>query len=203
MKEPSAPTLCRAITAESFLLLANRHGVHKISRVDNKGTSIIKDAQSPLALDFNYKTNEIYFSDVGDDQIYRANINTGTKEVLVKNRKLKADGLAFDWIYRNIYFTVVGEYTIEVVDINGRNGRVLFRDSLNAPRSIAVDPLEGWMYWSDWGDNGKIERAGMDGSNRNVILWDNIRWVNGLTLDYVNKRLFWVRISQNNFTFYE
>lgn len=202
MKEPSAPTVCKAITAESFLLLANRHGIHKISRVDNKVTSIIKDTKSPLALDFNYKTGEIYFSDVGDDQIYRASMN-GTKEVLLKNRKLKADGLAFDWIYRNIYFTVVGESTIEVVDMSGKFGKVLLNDSLNAPRAIAVDPLEGWMYWSDWGDNGKIERAGMDGSNRNVILWDNIRWVNGLTLDFVNKRLFWVSILQNNFTYYE
>lgn len=193
MKEPSAPTVCKAITAKSFLLLSNRHGIHKISRVDKKVTSIIKDAMSPLALDFNYNLGEIYFSDVGDDQMYRARMD-GTKEVLLKKRKLKSDGLAFDWIYRNIYFTVVDESTIEVVDMSGKIGKVLFKDDLNAPRAIVVDPLEGWMYWSDWGDNGKIERAGMDGSNRNVILWDKIRWVNGLTLDYVNKRLFWVRI---------
>ncbi|CAO1412555.1 unnamed protein product [Diamesa serratosioi] len=187
--------LCKATTTASYLLLANRHGIHKISRVDKKVTSIIKDTTSPLALDFNYKMDEIYFSDVGDEHIYKASMN-GRKEVLLKNRKLKSDGLVFDWIYKNIYFTVVGDNTIEVVDISGTVGKVLFKDDLNAPRAIAVDPLEGWMYWSDWGDNGKIERAGMDGSNRNVILWDNIRWVNGLTLDYVNKRLFWVDVKE-------
>ena len=49
------------------------------------------------------------------------------------------------------------------------------------------------MYWTDWGEVPKIERAGMDGSleTRAVIVDDNIYWPNGLTMDYDNERIFW------------
>lgn len=39
------------------------------------------------------------------------------------------------------------------------------------------------MYWTDWGDNARIERAGMDGSQRQVIVSSNLRWPNGLVVD--------------------
>ena len=47
------------------------------------------------------------------------------------------------------------------------------------------------MYWSDWGDKAKIERASMDGSNRKVIIKDNLTWPNGLAIDFDKKRLYW------------
>ena len=49
------------------------------------------------------------------------------------------------------------------------------------------------MYWTDWGDNPKIERAGMNGDirTRRVIVRDNIHWPNGLTLDYAQSKLYW------------
>ena len=49
------------------------------------------------------------------------------------------------------------------------------------------------IYWTDWGYNPKIERAGMDGdpSTRQTIVRGNLGWPNGLTIDYTNKRLYW------------
>lgn len=44
--------------------------------------------------------------------------------------------------------------------------KTLFHEKLGAPRSIAIYPIEGWMFWTDWGFNAKIERAGMDGTHR-------------------------------------
>lgn len=50
------------------------------------------------------------------------------------------------------------------------------------------------MYWTDWGEMPKIERAGMDGNplSRQVIVKTNIHWPNGLTLDYEDSKIFWV-----------
>ena len=48
------------------------------------------------------------------------------------------------------------------------------------------------MFWSDWGRDPKIERAGMDGTHREVIVRGSVRWPNGLTLDLVLDRLYWV-----------
>lgn len=47
------------------------------------------------------------------------------------------------------------------------------------------------MYWTDWGANPKIEKAGMDGSARGAIVTGNLTWPNGLTIDQATNRLFW------------
>lgn len=48
------------------------------------------------------------------------------------------------------------------------------------------------MYWSDWGATPRIERAGMDGSHRTTIVNYDVKWPNGITLDLVRKRIYWV-----------
>jgi sugar lactone lactonase YvrE len=51
------------------------------------------------------------------------------------------------------------------------------------------------MYWSDWANGasqrGKIERAWMDGSNRQVFVEKDLHWPNGLSLDYLERKLYW------------
>lgn len=47
------------------------------------------------------------------------------------------------------------------------------------------------MFWTDWGTNPRIEKAGMDGSNRMVIIQDGLGWPNGLTIDRPLSKLMW------------
>ena len=47
------------------------------------------------------------------------------------------------------------------------------------------------MFWTDWGEEPKIERAEMDGSNRSVIIRQQIHWPNGLTIDYGAGKIYW------------
>lgn len=68
---------------------------------------------------------------------------------------------------------------------------VLIWENLDRPRDIVVDPVGGFMYWTDWGASPKIERAGMDASNRLVIISSNLTWPNGLAIDYESQRLYW------------
>ena len=52
-----------------------------------------------------------------------------------------------------------------------------------------------YMYWSDWGEEARIERAGMDGSNRTILHNTDLIWPNGITIDYENQKLYWIDAS--------
>lgn len=47
------------------------------------------------------------------------------------------------------------------------------------------------MYWTDWGEVPKIERADLDGTERLVLVNTSLGWPNGLALDYQERRIYW------------
>uniref|UniRef100_A0A3Q3VLC5 Uncharacterized protein n=1 Tax=Mola mola TaxID=94237 RepID=A0A3Q3VLC5_MOLML len=102
------------------------------------------------------------------------------------------EGLAVDWVHKNIYWTDSGNKSISVATGDGRKRKVLIATELSEPRAIAVDPHQGFMYWSDWGDRAKIEKSGLNGVDRQVLVSEHIEWPNGITLDLSNRRLYWV-----------
>lgn len=54
-----------------------------------------------------------------------------------------------------------------------------------------------WMYWTDWEEDkiddsvGRIEKAWMDGFNRQIFVTSKMLWPNGLTLDFHTNTLYW------------
>lgn len=47
------------------------------------------------------------------------------------------------------------------------------------------------MYWTDWGENPKIECANLDGQERHVLVNTSLGWPNGLALDLQEGKLYW------------
>lgn len=47
------------------------------------------------------------------------------------------------------------------------------------------------MYWTDWGEVPKIERADLDGMERVVMVNTSLGWPNGLALDYHERKIYW------------
>ena len=96
-----------------------------------------------------------------------------------------------DWVTSKLYWTDAGTNRIEVANLDGSMRSLLIWDGLDRPRDIVVDPVGGFMYWTDWGQTPKIERAGMDGTQRSVIVMSNLTWPNGLAIDHEGERLYW------------
>ena len=80
------------------------------------------------------------------------------------------DGIAVDYQGRNIFWTDTGKNHIEVARLDGSFRKILISDDLDEPRDIALDLVNGYMYWSDWGESARIERAWMDGTHRQIIV---------------------------------
>ncbi|XP_011330975.1 very low-density lipoprotein receptor isoform X2 [Ooceraea biroi] len=198
LKDPRNLTHCKAAEGHASLLFARRHDIRKVALDRQEMTAIVNNTKMATALDFVFRTGMIFWSDVSEKKIYKAPIDEGNERtVVIENDLTTSDGLAVDWIYSHIYWTDSGKDTIELANFEGNMRKTLIRDRIHEPRAIALNPLEGWMFWTDWSDEARIERAGMDGSHRSVIVGNDVKWPNGLTLDLIGKRVYWVDAKLN------
>ena len=104
-----------------------------------------------------------------------------------------AEGLAYDWIHGNLYWSDTVKSTIELLTMTGLYRKTILKEKLDKPSGIAVDPRDGqkWIYWTDWGEKPRIEKSGLDGSNRALVVPTNIKMPVDLTIDYTENRLYW------------
>ncbi|KAK9298041.1 hypothetical protein QLX08_008537 [Tetragonisca angustula] len=198
LKDPRNHTRCKAAEGHASLLFTRRHDIRKVALDRLEMTNIVKDTKMAAALDFVFRTGMIFWSDSSEKKIYKAPIDEGNERTVVIDDGLTtSDGLAVDWIYSHIYWTDSKKSTIELANFEGNMRKTLIRDRVQEPRAIALNPLEGWMFWTDWSDEARIEKAGMDGSHRTVIVDHDVQWPNGLTLDLIGKKIYWVDAKLN------
>ena len=136
----------------------------------------------------------MFWTDYVDKRLYRSQLkdNDSMRSVVIEDNFRRSDDVAIDWVYNNIYWTSGARKAISVTNLEGDFIIDVVDDDLQNPQSIAVHPKKGWMFWSDAGNDSKIEKCGMDGSSRVVLVTNNVVWPTGLTLDLVNERVFWL-----------
>ncbi|XP_048343554.1 LOW QUALITY PROTEIN: prolow-density lipoprotein receptor-related protein 1 [Sphaerodactylus townsendi] len=177
-------------------------GMDMGAKVPDEHMIPIENLMNPRALDFHAETGFIYFADTTSYLIGRQKIDGTDRETILKDGIHNVEGIAVDWMGNNLYWTDDGpKKTISVARLQkaAQTRKTLIEGKMTHPRAIVVDPLNGWMYWTDWEEDpkdskrGKIERAWMDGSNRNVFITSKtVLWPNGLSLDIPAKVLYWV-----------
>ncbi|XP_013065627.2 low-density lipoprotein receptor-related protein 6-like [Biomphalaria glabrata] len=179
---------------EKMLLLARRSDIRKISLDTSDYTDValqLKDVSHAIILDYDIAEGMVYWTDEKIKKIQRAYLNGSGQEAIVTTEVDNPDGLAIDWIAKNLYWTDTGTDRIEVSRLNGSSRKVLISDGLLEPRAICLNPVDGYMYWADWGKPPAIERAFLDGTNRTVIVSSEVGWPNGLAVDIVHRKLYW------------
>ncbi|XP_037535815.1 low-density lipoprotein receptor-related protein 1 [Nematolebias whitei] len=204
LPSPGNPTICKSVSDEEpFLIFANRYYLRKLNLDGSNYTLLKQGLNNAVALDFDYRQQMIYWTDVNTQgsMIRQMHINGSNVQVLHRTLLSNPDGLAVDWVGGNLYWCDKGRDTIEVSKLNGAYRAVLVNSGLKEPRAVAVDVRYGYLYWSDWGDNPHIGRIGMDGTNRSVVVQDKITWPNGLTLDFINDRVYWADAREDYIAF--
>uniref|UniRef100_S4RVU3 Low density lipoprotein receptor-related protein 6 n=1 Tax=Petromyzon marinus TaxID=7757 RepID=S4RVU3_PETMA len=184
----------RHVGPAELLLLARRTDLRTISLDTPDFTAVmlpLEGVRHAIALDFHPGGGHVYWTDDNAQTIRRARLDGSASEVLVSLEIEHPDGIAVDWVARNLYWTDTGTDRIEVARLDGSSRRVLVSDGLDEPRAIVLDPMAGYMYWSDWGELPKIERAYLDGTERSVLVNTSLGWPNGLALDYSEGKIYW------------
>ncbi|XP_046386652.1 prolow-density lipoprotein receptor-related protein 1 isoform X2 [Ischnura elegans] len=184
---------CKANSSvEPKLIFSNRYYIREVD-FEGHVNLLAHNLTNAVALDFDWQEMCIYWSDVTalGSSLKRMCQNNNTIQVLHSATLRNPDGLAVDWVGRNLYWCDKGHDTIEVSKLDGRYRKVLINTGLQEPRAITLDPYHGYMYWTDWGAKPCIEKAGMDGTDRKIIVNDSLGWPNALTIAYETGELFW------------
>ncbi|XP_069472627.1 low-density lipoprotein receptor-related protein 1B isoform X1 [Ambystoma mexicanum] len=196
---------CKRPKHELFLLYGKgRPGIIRGMDWNNNVTDEymlpIENLVNPRALDFHAQTHCIYFADTTSFLIGRQKVDGTGRETILNDDIDNVEGIAVDWIGNNIYWTNDGHRkTINVAKLEkaSQSRKTLLEGEMSHPRGIVVDPINGWMYWTDWEEDevddnvGRIEKAWMDGFNRQIFVTSKMLWPNGLTLDYDSNILYW------------
>ncbi|KAJ8966731.1 hypothetical protein NQ317_010603 [Molorchus minor] len=181
--EPDKHT-CKAYNhSAAFLIISNRHSILVADLKDQGLERVPIIVENVVATASNMHTGTIFWSDMKLKKISKLDRGSEPVDIISTGLDL-VEGLAYDWIGKNIYWLDSKLNTIEVAKEDGSNRIVLVRENITQPRGMCLDPSPGtrWLFWTDWGENPRIERIGMDGTNRSTIINTKIYWPNGLTL---------------------
>ncbi|XP_072367394.1 low-density lipoprotein receptor-related protein 8 isoform X4 [Scyliorhinus torazame] len=187
---------CKAVGKGPSVLFTNSHDIRMINLMKKEYTRLVSTLKNVVALDVDVEANRIYWIDLYYKEIYSAPLEKASDPSqhvhLIKSDLQTPEGIAIDWVHKNIYWTDSGTRSISMATADGSKRKTLINTELDKPRAISLDAVRGFMYWSDWGNPAKIEKAGLNGVDRQSLVTDNIEWPNGITLDLLNQRLYWV-----------
>ncbi|XP_038070381.1 hyalin-like isoform X2 [Patiria miniata] len=69
---------------------------------------------------------------------------------------------------------------------------IFFSESHYSPKGIVINLVHRYIFWSDIGDNPRIERADLDGRNRTIIVEGGLNWPSSVTIDLAGNSLYWI-----------
>uniref|UniRef100_A0A8C1T2J2 Low density lipoprotein receptor-related protein 1Ab n=1 Tax=Cyprinus carpio TaxID=7962 RepID=A0A8C1T2J2_CYPCA len=182
-----------------FLLYARQIEIRGVD-IDNPYYNYIisftvPDIDNVTVVDYDALEHRIYWSDVRTQTIKRAFINGTGVETVVSADLPNAQGLAVDWVSRNLFWTSydTNKKQINVARLDGSFKNAVIH-GLDKPHCLVLHPILGKLYWLD-GDN--ISMANMDGTNH-TLLFTNQKGPVGLSIDFYMEQLYW--ISSGNST---
>ncbi|AET70824.1 cell wall-binding protein [Desulfosporosinus orientis DSM 765] len=129
---------------------------------------IYSSAGAPRAVAVDPVGGYIYIADYNLGKIIRANLDGNNQIDFITN--VHAKGIGIDTTHGKIYYTDAYNPNYNLVCANladGSGAEILYSSATGSPGAIAVDPVNGYIYFSDWHSTvAKIFKAELDGSNR-------------------------------------
>ncbi|XP_014255919.1 nidogen-1 isoform X1 [Cimex lectularius] len=187
---------CREATKqnEQFLLVTKGGSIIKLPLGSSSiGYPIRILNQTAIGIATDCVEGKVYWSDVSGNKIYKANYDGSELEEFLTTVK-SPEGLALDWIQRELFWTDSSTQSVSSVRIDTKGEiREIIKENLSNPRGIAVHPWRRKVIWSDWfRQKPTIEWANYDGSGREVLASKpDINLPNSLVIDWETDEVCW------------
>jgi hypothetical protein len=124
-----------------------------------------------------------YFGDVGEEKIWRCNLNgTGLEELVTTGLEVVGN-IAIDRAGGKMYWADLGPDSLYRANLDGSSVEAILGSELGMLVAVDLDLAAGKIYYSDFGDTGsKIKKANLDGTNAQNVVTVGIGACYGLTL---------------------
>uniref|UniRef100_A0A673I2Y7 EGF-like domain-containing protein n=1 Tax=Sinocyclocheilus rhinocerous TaxID=307959 RepID=A0A673I2Y7_9TELE len=187
-----------SLTPTSFLLFSQKTAINRMVIDELQSPDImlpIHSLRNVRAIDYDPLDRQLYWIDSKQNAIRRAQEDGNQSETVVSSASLGLQpyDLSIDVYSRFIYWTSEVTNVINVTRIDGSRVGVVLRGEHDKPRAIVVNPERGYMYFTNLQERSpKIERAALDGTEREVLFFSNLGKPVALAVDNELGKLFWV-----------
>ncbi|KAL4234290.1 hypothetical protein ACF0H5_005941 [Mactra antiquata] len=181
----------------------NYPGIDSDTGVDSKRLSFTNSDIHLLSIDNDFRKKLVYmydfhFSIIVIGSNYSASMNTTDMNFKVMHHVMSRGTvqIAYDWLSNTLYwcdsavnkiFAASGDW--DKVDDDHYK---IIASGLDAPDGITIDPIEGYLFWSENGAVPKLERARPDGSDATTFTNVSLKSPMSLEADPKTKRLYWI-----------
>ncbi|XP_008844277.1 low-density lipoprotein receptor-related protein 6 [Nannospalax galili] len=146
------------------------------------------------SIDYDLMDQKVFWADLNSESIKWISVDTKKEGTVV--RGINPSCVVVDWIGRNLYWTDGRSGQILAVQLiavwRGKPEYTVVLDGgVNQPKALALDPLNGLMYWSEVREKPQIEQVGMDGSSRQTLISQGLGWTTSIALDQLSWKTFW------------
>lgn len=183
------------IDGRNFLTFSRNGILEGIQSIeDNKNINLFPVKLFDMSLhddfDIDVKNETIYWTDNNAGGIFSIK-RDGTHKHLIVSFEGEVNQISIDWMSGYIYWISIKDSCIWLADSEGKYKYVVVQGNLQHPSAIAVDPVHGYLFWSDSGSQSRIERSLLSGSQRKVLFSLDLLHVSSITVDHEENTIYW------------
>ncbi|XP_045890247.1 very low-density lipoprotein receptor [Micropterus dolomieu] len=183
------------ITGEAFLLSSVQTDLYLFG-LRSRSLDVLSSSakKAILSLDYDWREQRVFWVSLDTESIRWSSLDQKSTGTLIKG--VRADSVAVDWLGRNLYWvdgvnSQIVAIRLATTTVKSQDRSIILDEDLDQPHSLALLPQKGLMFWTEIGNVVKIERAGMDGSERMAVVNSSLGWPGGVAVDTISDRVYW------------
>lgn len=131
-------------------------GYKKVDAVD-----MLYDPRKTITFWTDHQNKRVQCLSIDTNTISELSSDVDSNPTTIITGLFEPRGLSVDWVAKRLYIT--DRHRILVASLDGKFVYTLITGNIKQPRDIVVAPVQGLLFWCDWGPVARIETAYMDG----------------------------------------